>query len=61
MNEVIGKETHYVAMPEDAALNAIKDLQLPAFIIDLMISLNHTIAGGYAEEITDTVKKYNGA
>ncbi len=60
MNEVLGKETQYVAVPDEAAVSAMTDLQFPPFIIDLMISLNHTIVEGYAEEVTDTVKNITG-
>ena len=57
MNEVLGKETQYVAVPDEAAVSAMTALQFTPFIIDLMISLNHTIVDGYAEEVTDTVEK----
>ncbi|MBU8934276.1 MAG: SDR family oxidoreductase [candidate division Zixibacteria bacterium] len=60
MNEVIGKESQYVAVPDEAAINAMKEIQFPPFIIDLMISLNHTIVEGYAEEITNTVENVTG-
>ena len=56
MNEVLGKEAQYIAVPDEAAVSAMTDLQFPPFIIDLMISLNHTIVDGYAEEVTDTVE-----
>ncbi len=60
MNEVLGKESQYVAVPDEAAIKAMKDMGFPPFMIDLMISLNHTIVEGYAEEVTDTVEKVTG-
>ena len=60
MNEVLGKESQYVAVPDEAAIKAMKDMGFPPFMVNLMISLNHTIVEGYAEEVTDTVEKITG-
>ena len=60
MNEVLGKEAQYVAVADEAAISAMTDLQFPQFVIDLLMSLNHTIVEGYAEEVTDTVKNVTG-
>ena len=60
MNEVIGKEAKYVAVPNEAAIQAMKDINFPPFIIDLMISLNESIKQGHAVETTDTVEKVTG-
>ena len=60
MNEVLGKACQYVAVPDAAAIDAMKEMQFPPFIIDIMISLNHTVVEGYAEEVTDTVEKVTG-
>lgn len=60
MNEVLGKNAEYVAIPDEAAVNAMTGLQFPPFIIDLMISLNHTIVQGIAEEVTSTVESITG-
>ena len=57
MNEVIGKEAKYVAVPNEAAIQAMKDINFPPFIIDLMISLNESIKQGHAVETTDTIEK----
>ncbi len=60
MNEVLGKEAQYVSVPDEAAIKAMKDLQFPQFLIDVMMDLNHCIVEGYAEEITDTVESVTG-
>jgi len=60
MNEVLGKETKYVAIPNESAIQAMTDMHFPSFIIDLLISLNDSIKQGYFAETTDTIEKVLG-
>ena len=60
MNEVLGKEVKYVAVPNEAAIQAMKEINFPPFIIDLMISLNESIKQGHAIETTDTIETVTG-
>jgi len=60
MNEVLGRETKYVAIPNEAAAKAMADMQFPQFIIDLLISLNNSIKQGRFIETTNTVEKILG-
>jgi uncharacterized protein YbjT (DUF2867 family) len=60
MNEVLGKESQYIAVSDDTAIEAMKDLKYSPFMIDLIISLNHSIVEGYAEEVNDTVECVTG-
>ena len=60
MNETLGREAQYVAVTDEAAIEAMRGLQFPDFIIDLMISLNQSIRAGHAEEITGTVDSVLG-
>ena len=60
MNDVLGKGSTYVAVTDEAAIQAMTEMQFPQFVIDVMISLNHCIVEGYAEELTDTVEKVTG-
>jgi len=60
MNEVLGKESEYVPVTDETAIQAMRDMQFPQFLIDVMIGLNHCIIEGYAEELTDTVEKVTG-
>jgi len=57
MNEVLGKETKYIAIPNEAAAKAMADMHFPQFIIDLLISLNDSIKQGHFIETTDTIEK----
>ena len=60
INEVIGRQSKYVAVTDEAAIHAMQDKQFPPFIIDFMISLNHAVVKGYTEEVTDTVERLTG-
>ena len=60
MNEVLNKETKYVAIPNESATKAMADMHFPQFIIDLLISLNNSIMQGNFVETTDTVEKVLG-
>jgi len=60
MNEILGKETKYIAIPNEAASKTMKDMQFPQFIIDLLLSLNDSIKQGHFVEVTDTVEKIIG-
>jgi len=60
MNEILGKETKYVAIPNEAAAKAMADMQFPQFIIDLLISLNDSIKQGQFIEISNTVEEILG-
>jgi len=60
MNELLRKETKYIAVPNEAAIQAMKDIKFPPFIVDLMISLNESIKQGHGAETTDTIEKVLG-
>ena len=60
MNERLGKESQFVSITDEAAVEAMRGAQFPEFIIDVMISLNQGIRQGHAEEVTDTVEKTLG-
>ena len=49
-----------MAVPDEAAIKAMTDMQFPPFAIEIMMSLNHSIVEGYAEEITGTVERVTG-
>lgn len=60
MNKILGKECKYVAVGDDAAIEAMKGMQFPGFIIELMISLNQCIVQGFAEKTTNVVEELTG-
>ncbi len=60
MNNILGKESKYIAISDEAATDAMKGLQFPDFIIELMISLNQCLVQGIAEETTNVVEEVTG-
>ena len=60
MNDILGKESTYLAINDEAAIEAMKGQQFPDFVIDLMMSLNHCIVQGIAEETTNVVEEVTG-
>ncbi len=60
MNEILGKETKYFAITNEAAAKAMADMHFPQFIIDLLISLNDSIKQGHFVETTNTIEKVLG-
>ena len=60
LNDVLGKNTKYVAVSDEDAITAMTGMQFPEFLINLMIDLNQCIREGLAEETTTTVKDVTG-
>ena len=60
MNEILGKETQYVAIPNEAAAKAMADMHFPQFVIDLLISLNDSVKQGHFIETTTTIEDVIG-
>lgn len=60
MNDVLGKQSKYVAVSDEAAIKAMQDMQFPPFLVEFMLSLNHAVVNGYTEEVTDTVERLTG-
>ncbi len=60
MNERLDKKAEFVSISDEAAIKAMKEAQFPDFAIDLMISLNHSICQGHADEVTNTVEEVTG-
>ncbi len=60
MNEILGRESQYIPVPDDVAINGMKEKHFPPFFIDVMMDLGAAVAGGYADELSDTVKKVTG-
>ncbi|RLD64299.1 MAG: hypothetical protein DRI84_08820 [Bacteroidetes bacterium] len=56
MNEVLGKDVKYFAIPNEAAEKAMSDMHFTQFVIDLLISLNNSIKEGRFVETTNTIE-----
>lgn len=60
MNLILGKETKYIAIPNEVASKAMADMHFPPFIIDLLISLNDSIKAGRFVETTNVIEEVTG-
>ena len=60
LNAELGRDTQYIAVSDDDAIKAMRGMQFPEFLINLMIELNQCIRQGWAEEVTTTVKDVTG-
>ncbi len=60
LNDVLDKDTNYIAVSDEDAIKAMTEMQFPQFLIDLMIDLNLCIREGFAEDTTTTVKDITG-
>lgn len=60
ISDVIGKPVAYVAVPDDAAISAMKGMGMGDWLIDQLMSLNRLTAAGYAAGTTDTVRHILG-
>ncbi len=61
LNDVLGKDTKYVVVSDEDAINAMTEMKFPEFLINLMIDLNQCIREGFAEETTTTIKDVTGS
>lgn len=60
ISEAIGKEVQFVDVPEEAANQAMKEMGMPDFAIEMTASLNQIIKAGYAQGFSTTVKDITG-
>lgn len=60
MAEAIGRPITLVPIAESAAVDAMRQLGMPEFAIEVMSSLNQAIAAGHVAEVTDTVQRLTG-
>lgn len=61
LNDILGKDTKYVAVSDEDAMKAMTGMEFPEFLIDLMMDLNLYIRQGFAEETPSTVKDVTGS
>jgi uncharacterized protein YbjT (DUF2867 family) len=60
LSVAIGKPVRYQAVSFDDAVAGMKQWNLPPMIIEVMDSLNHIVAAGYAADISGDVEKLLG-
>ena len=60
ISEAIGKKVLFVDVPEQAAIDGMRQYHMPEFVIEVMSSLNKLIKEGKAETVKETIKSIAG-
>lgn len=60
VSQALGREVRYVDVPESAAEQAMRQMGLPAEVVDWLMSLNHVVKQGWAAGISDDVRRLGG-
>jgi uncharacterized protein YbjT (DUF2867 family) len=60
ISAAIGHLVNHVTVTAEQAVDTMKQWQMPAYVIDVMDSLNHIVAAGYAADVSPDVEKMLG-
>ncbi|MEI6767001.1 MAG: NmrA family NAD(P)-binding protein [Bacteroidota bacterium] len=60
ISEAIGKTVSFIDIPEQAAIDGMKQYHMPEFVIEVMSSLNALIKAGKAEAVGNSVSEITG-
>jgi uncharacterized protein YbjT (DUF2867 family) len=60
ISKAIGRTINHVTVTPEAAVEAMKQWQMPDFVVDVMDSLNRIIAAGYASGVSPDVENILG-
>ncbi|TAG78882.1 MAG: SDR family oxidoreductase [Betaproteobacteria bacterium] len=60
LSKLLGREIKHVSVPTDAAVSAMKEWQMPDWLIELMDSLNKIVSAGYASGVSPDVENILG-
>lgn len=60
LSKLLGRDVKHVSVPTDAAVSAMKEWQMPAWLIELMDSLNKVVSAGYASGVSADVENILG-
>lgn len=60
ISTALGRTVNYVAVPEAAAVNAMKEMGMDAWTVNIMSSLNQVIAAGYSAQVSPAVSTITG-
>lgn len=58
--QATGRPIDFVNIPEDAAVQSMRDTGMPEFVVSVMSSLNQVIAAGHLVDTTDAVERITG-
>ncbi len=60
LSTLLGCDVKHVSVPNAAAVSAMKEWQMPAWLIELMDSLNKIVSAGYASGVSPDVENILG-
>jgi uncharacterized protein YbjT (DUF2867 family) len=60
INEITGKQTKYIPIPNEMAIKTMTDMHFPVFVVDLLISLNDSIKQGHFDKQSNSVEEITG-
>jgi uncharacterized protein YbjT (DUF2867 family) len=60
ISKALGKTVSHVSVPTEAAVATMKEWQMPAWLIELMDSLNKIVSAGYASGVSPDVENILG-
>jgi uncharacterized protein YbjT (DUF2867 family) len=60
ISNAIGKTVTHVSVPTAAAVKTMQDWGMPAFIVEIMDSLNHIVSAGYASAVSPDAENLLG-
>ncbi|MGL5001982.1 MAG: SDR family oxidoreductase [Casimicrobium sp.] len=60
ISKALGKTVSHVSVPTEAAVATMKEWQMPAWLIDIMDSLNQIVSAGYAAGVSPDVENILG-
>lgn len=60
IEQALSRRISLIDIPEEAAVQSMRDMGMPDLVIDVMSSLNQLIAADYVAETTESVQKITG-
>jgi uncharacterized protein YbjT (DUF2867 family) len=60
ISKALGREVKHMSVPAEAAVDAMKQWQMPGWLIDLMDSLNKIVSAGYASGVSPDAENILG-
>lgn len=60
ISAAVGRQIHYVSVADEAAIAAMREMGMPAWTIDTMMSLNRVITAGHAADVSPDVANLLG-
>lgn len=60
LNAASGRDCKFISVSPEAAADAMRGMQFPPFVVELLVSLGGVTSEGYADQVTSTVREVTG-